>query len=472
MIYRKIFNNKGFQSVEIVVSLALLSLFIPAIIVLQDGTEDMIDRAYNRSLLLKAFASTTVDFFAIHYGTSSRQTISIPNQAISLTLNIDKRKFGNLFDEYVYRLEGLGERAMFSEIRIRSPSDIVSGVPVCSVDYINNYLIGSRKYYEGMNNQTIRPVVKQINLPISSNLIPTAFVISGDMLYTTFDTAEALDPDIIIFDISDSNNPIVLSYLHTGPGLSDLVKYGDYVFGSAASSAYQLHIIDVSSPDNPFLAKRYKLPMPRANSSAPFATSIFLNDKNLYVGTYKWEGQELNVIDIGNPINPNFRYGFETGGKISQIYLLDKSLHLASSDTYQYRMIKTEDGLPTALVSELAPSGYERQEGKVVSVFEDRYYFGRTNGGFNIVDDKEFFEIFGSRELDVPSGVYGIMADRYHVYVLSRERGQELSIFERRNFTLKTSVDISDSVSTMSCSNSSIYLLSATRPTLYEMSFQ
>jgi len=123
-------------------------------------------------------------------------------------------------------------------------------------------------------------------------------------------------------------------------------------------------------------------------------------------------------------------------------------------------------------VSELAPSGYERQEGKVVSVFEDRYYFGRTNGGFNIVDDKEFFEIFGGRELDVPSGVYGIMADRYHVYVLSRERGQELSIFERSNFTLKTSVDISGSVSTMSCSNSSIYLLSATRPTLYEMSFR
>jgi hypothetical protein len=258
----------------------------------------------------------------------------------------------------------------------------------------------------------------------------------------------------------------------------------NYIFAAETSRVAQLQVIGIQSLANLSVVANYKLPLPIASATPPLGSSIFYDKHLVYLGTEKWDGDEFSIIDVSDPLRPVKLGGIETGSKINSIYVRNAVAYVAASDSNQLRVIDVHDSAHPFIVDSFSPSGWERQEGKSLSYFEDRLNFGRTSGGFNIKQDQELFT-WGSttrarvdgisqpdNSQDVSGGIYGIVTDRSYLYAISHDVGRELSV---NDFNLSTSTarrfSLPHQPSAMTCDGSSIYILATDTPVMYSVTF-
>ncbi len=265
-------------------------------------------------------------------------------------------------------------------------------------------------------------------------------------VYLTTDSTISSSPDFYIINIRDPENPLILSSLNTGPGLSAIEVAGPYVFVARASTVSQLQIIDIHDRTNPIVISELKLPLPTSSTTAPFATSIFYHKGYVYLGTTKWNGAEFSVINVDDVRAPIVVGQFETGTLINDIYVRDDIVFLATSDEKQVRVLNISDTSNPTLINSFSPSGWQTQEGKTIEYFEGGYSLGRTVGGFNVLTNYEIYSFITSDEdgsinfdnnirKDIPGGVYGILFRPEMIIILTHMLNKELQIF---NSTLST----------------------------------
>ena len=147
----------------------------------------------------------------------------------------------------------------------------------------------------------------------------------------------------------------------------------------------------------------------------------------------------------------------------------------------QLRTIDISDQTRPLLKSAFSPSGWQRQEGKTLAYFEDSPDLGRTSGGFDIATDHELFDwrlASGTPDIaavlpdsvNIPGGVYGIVADRRHIYAATRNVNQELAIFESSlSTTTATYQSLPVAPQTIVCDGNKLYILAHTAPVIYEI---
>jgi hypothetical protein len=348
------------------------------------------------------------------------------------------------------------------------------------VDFFGKNVVGS---YQSVNINPISISITPIMLPINPLLPLTDLQVRNGIAYVSDDSSTASDPDIFIVDVKDKNNPKVLSSINTGPGIATFAIAGMRIYAAAASVAAQLHIIRMDSLSSLALESKYKLSPPYATATEPIASAIFFDKNKIYLGTEKWDGDEFSVIDISNPTVPIKIGGLETGSKINGIFVRDNLAYIADSDEKQLRIVDVSQPAMPMLTDSFSPSGWSRQEGKRVSSFEGALDFGRTSGGYNITSDYEAFEWASassslsmitspSHSVDIPGGVYGIVTDRSHIYLATRQVNKEFQIFDR---SLSTTTALAYSLpvapQTLTCDGDHLYILAATAPVIYEISF-
>jgi hypothetical protein len=366
------------------------------------------------------------------------------------------------------------------QVNARDPLHIAdsASTPLCSVDFFDKDLVGS--YLSPHSNAiTIIPIM----LPINPLLPLTDFQVRNGIAYVSDDSSTASDPDLFVIDFKDKNNPKVLSSINTGPGIAAFAIAGIRIYAAAASVAAQLHIIRMDSLNSLALESKYKLPPPYATATEPIGSSIFFDKDKIYLGTEKWDGDEFSVIDVSNPLSPIKIGGLETGSKVNNIFVRDGFAYVADSDEKQLRIVDISQSSMPILTDSFSPSGWLRQEGKRVSSFEGALDFGRTSGGYNITSDYEAFEWAAAspsfsmitsprHSIDIPGGVYGIVADRSHIYLATRQVNKEFQIFDH---SLSTTTALAYSLpvapQTLTCDGDHLYILAATAPVIYEISF-
>ena len=463
-------KNKGVIIIDILLALSLAIFFIALITESSFEARSMFDRAKSRDLSLDLFESGT-----------------------STELAIKTHPFGNDIIENDINANGI----LFSLIEPVPFSNHFefSGTPLCSIDFSNKEIVGSYSYMrktgalgipqESNNIEELKlssVSIEPITLPINPLLPLTDLEVRNGTAYVSTDSAIASDPDLFIIDIHDHNNPILLSSINTGPGISSVVLAGKRIFAAAASTANQLHIIHLDSLSLLSLEKKFKLPLPYATATPPFGSSIFYKNGLVYLGTEKWDGDEFSIIDVNNPTIPNKIGGFETGSKINDIFIHDKFAYIADSDHDQLRVLDLNNIANPTVANSFSSSGWNRQEGKTISFFENRLALGRTSGGFDISADHEVFafattssttlEQFSS--LNIPGGVYGIVADRTRLYLATREVDKEFRIMNLE-FGISTSTGITFSLpvapQTITCDNDRLYILAYSAPIIYQISF-
>lgn len=260
--------------------------------------------------------------------------------------------------------------------------------------------------------------------------------VRNSIVYLSTNSSTQSQPDFFIIDSHDPNNLKQISSLDTGPGVSSLVVAGPYVYLANTSSLSQLQIIDIHNRNSPYIISQLKLKLPTASSTPPRSTAIYYKNKFIYLGTNKWDGPELSIIDVSDPLNPTLVGSFKTDTLINDIFVYDNFVYLATSDASQMRILNISDKTDPRLISSFKSNGWEVQQGKVISLFEDTLVLGRTVGGINRINNHEIF-IFSTttdRQLsssnDIPGGVYGLLIRLPFIYIITHSINEEFQVWD------------------------------------------
>ncbi len=501
--------QKGSMLIDLIIALFLGSLFIAIIANNTHISRNLFEKAKTRLSNIALFEDNALSLLN-----------AIPNQvlAIGTTTNIRSRNYGN--DFYLNTLDfGSGTTSLDNFVFIRSKREItdsnsvsnpfinpainpatnlavpVSSVGFCSANYLNSATIGSFDRYTGDRLlglddmfEHIPVSMRKIHLPVDPTFNPTSLVVRNGIAYVSFDSANAGDPDLIIFD-TKSDEANIVGEINTGPGLVDFVLVGKYIYAVAPSQVGQVHIIEQLGQDSLALKSRYKLPLPYATATPPLGSAITFSDDQLFVGTQKWLGDEFNIIDIRDREVPVKTFGYEIDSKVNDILVSNsstKSFVYVSASNINQLLALDISGVDPILVSVFSPEGWQRQEGKAISIFEDSLKFGRTSGGFDLLAEHEYFDFASTSTTTLSSfvstnykgGVYDIIQDQNFSYIISRENNKEFWLIRNSHndepAPLGTSTSMTVSLpivpESMTCDQDKIYIIAKQAPFIYELS--
>lgn len=300
-------------------------------------------------------------------------------------------------------------------------------------------------------------------ISIGANNRSTDIEVRNSIAYITADSAVQSSPDFFIIDTTIPTSTNILSSINTGPGLSSVVTAGPYAYVANLSSLSQMQVIDISNRENPRVISEIKLPLPLASTTPTIGKTIFYRNGFVYLGTAKWDGPELNIIDVFNPYNPSIVGSFETNTLINDIYVVGDRAYLASSDENQLRVLDISNKATPQLIEIFSPSGSQVQEGKVIDYFENQLSLGRTVGGFNITNNHEIFTFSSTSPLaqlnskDIPGGVYGILNRGSLLFLLTHLSGSEFQVFDSNLKNLIFSKSLLSIPVAMTCDWASLY---------------
>lgn len=307
-------------------------------------------------------------------------------------------------------------------------------------------------------------------LPLGNNSMDME--VRNGFVYMTADSNQSSQPDFYIVDAQDQNNIHIVSSINTGPGLGGIELASHYIYALNLGTSYTMAILDMQDRSSPTIVKKYKIPSPNASTTLPIPSSIFYRNGYVYIGTEKWSGKEFNIIDVTKPSDPVFLGSFEIDNIVEDIFIRGELAYIGTPSQKQFRILNISDPKNIYEVSSFSASGFATQEGKVVSFFEDHFLFGRTVGGFNVVNNHEIFSFsttsypLNSQQLtpistsDIPGGVYGILYREPYIYMITGEIGKEFQVWDKDLKNIIYTKDLGFFPRVLSCDNKDIYIIS------------
>ncbi len=497
MTYQKHYNidvgiqyRSGLILADIMVAISLGALFVITITQTFQSSREVFEYAHERNRLMNVYEvheNAFRDMKLYESRTTTLNSDDVGYQRYSTTtIEAYAHWYGN--DRIQTDMHVFSDTGSIHFVNIRSNpftmSDEVAGTALCSVDFTSGSIVGSFGYGQATkpDPQILVPHITPITLPLDPSIPLTHIEVRSGIAYISTDSSRQSDPDVLIFDMHDATHPLLLSGIHTGPGISEISVVGNRIFSAVTSRTAQLQSIHLQDLNTMSIESSYKLPLPYASATPPLGSSLFYDRGFVYLGTDKWDGDEFSVIQVSNPAMPLKISGIEIGSKVHAIYVRDGFAYVAASDQKQLHIIDVHDPSRPFLVDFFSPSGWERQEGKSLSFFEGELQFGRTSGGFNIKQDRELFALSSSTlpyvqhsndySADLAGGVYGIISDRSFLYAISRQGGQEFQIYDRTLATTTvTYIQLPSVPQSLSCDSDSLYVLSASSPVVYHIQF-
>ena len=457
--------TRGIILIDILLALSLSTVFVVIIVGMSLDSRELFERAQERNQLMDVYVQHASEIHDL----MPYQTWSSGNMYASA------RWYGNDRIETDITVMSTSSRQSIHFTLIRAyPFSALSdsqGTPLCSVDFLSG---------QSPQHITITPIF----IPISDAIPLTHLEVRDGIAYISTDSAKSSDPDMVLVDIHDPFHATVLSSIDTGPGIVSFSLAGNRIYAAVDSTSAQLHSIRIDSVNALHLEKKYQIPLPYASATPAVGSAIFFNKNRVYLGTEKSDGDEFSIIDVSNPLSPAKLGGIAIDSKVTDVFVRDSVAYVSDSGQQQFVSVDISDPVHPHVSAFASPSGWSRQEGKVVSFFEDTVNAGRTSGGFNIVSDPELLSwvhasttgvipiSFSSapRSLDISGGVYGIVTDRTHVFVATRQSGKELQIFD---WSLSTSTmnyySLPFQPQSMTCDGSTLYVLGHTASVIYKI---
>ena len=456
MTCRRPYRTDGSLLVDAAVAIAVFAAAVATIASLDASAADALSRADGLRAAIEGYLSVRDGLSALMPGDSISRSTQIGSNAVQISASA--RRYGN--DRIEVDATSTSPAASVSFVAIRSrypaPADDAAGASLCAADD------------EGV--ASVVPII----LPMDPRTPLTSLVVRGRHAYVAADSSERSAADMVVLDIDDPSAPRILAALDTGPGIRGLAVAGRMIFAAAASSVAQLQAVSYDGSSALTLISTLRLPLPTASSSSPIGSAVAYSRGYAYLGTERWDGPELSIIDASDPSDMRVVGSVEIGGKVSAISVDDGIAYLASSGAVQFAAVDVRDPRRPALIASFGPNGWTRQDGRSATAFESAAVFGRTTGGFDIRADHELFAWSGDGALgpsvDIPGGAYGIVVDRSHVVVGGRAFDQEISVYDRSLSSSTASyLPLPVGVASLACDLGTIYALAGTAPAIYRI---
>ena len=443
-------NNicRGFLVLEAIIALGLFSICIFSTIALTFGARRMFKEANERATLLDvayAVAANPTDFASqlssLDYGNNAN--IATFSTSTSLSTSSCNSNCNSNFQSSI-------------SFNIMEPDTFSAyGKDTCppTLDF-------SRKASSSTS----------VTLPIASTDSITDMSVKDGFAYISTNSSKSSDPDLFIFDMSDIQNPKLISSLNTGPGLAALAVAGPYIFAANESSVNQLQIIDIHDRSLPLMVAQAKIPLDIASSTRPNATAIYYDKGLIYLGTEKGDSPELTIWSVADPTHPTLAGRYEIGNKVEKIMVDGSRAYIASSGVNQLMVFDISNPSNPALITTLAPSGWQTQSGQSLDLFQGNLALGRDTGGFNNTNNPEFIlydasGITKDSSFDESGGIYSIVARPPNFLVLTHRSGGQLRS-DNGFGTTTAAYDIPGSPAALSCDWGNIYVASNNSPSI------
>ncbi|KKR62667.1 MAG: hypothetical protein UU01_C0004G0034 [Parcubacteria group bacterium GW2011_GWA2_40_37] len=399
-------QSRGFATLEILIAFMILILCISAVIMVSFGNQSVVvdsqisNEAISKaqSLLEKARADSRFDFNLVNPFLSTALATLLTNPTV------------------------------------------VNGGDTCS-----SVLVGDWK------NPKIENIISFSGfsgIPVGTYALTDIDVFKDKLYVTVGKTSDKTDPTFFVFDILDPSNPTLLGKLDNDidviAGLNSAVVFGKYAFVASASSYSrgQMQVIDLDSMS----VKTFKVPvLDPFGSSEGLGNSIFYDNKTIYLGLTKSNSEnEFNIIDVSDPLNPDYKAGYPVGNAINAIVVRDKYAYIASPNSEELQILNINNpNVPTPAGRFGVGSG----NGKSIWLIGDKIYFGRTTDG----GGGEDFQILNNANsnitlpklggANISSSVNGVIVRDYLSFLLTGTKGtgSKLQIFKTDDLSNITS---------------------------------
>lgn len=403
--------NRGFTIFEIVLAISLFAIFSISIFTLESTV-----------LSLRKSSEMELD--------------NIINDSYDISSSTEILRYGNFTSNYIKENYNI----------------LISDYPKAWGRDNCNDRLDLNSYYEYKNN----------GINIGYNNISSDIESRNEKIYLTANSSKTSDNDFFI--INKINNEFsIVSGIDTGPGVNALEIAGHYAYLANASSQSQLQIVDIIDRENPIIISSLKLPKINASTTLPFANSILYSDETIFLGTTKWMGAELQIIDVSDKNNPSIISSIETNTLVNDIVVYNERLYIGTSDNEQIQIFDIKDLFNPVLIENFSPSGSNVQEVRSIEYHEGDMYFGRTTGGFNSISNHELFYSNESRiinSIDIPGGVYGLLKRGDYILVLTHDLNNELQLWKKDLSKKVKTLILGSKFKKIVCDNDDIYFVS------------
>ena len=297
-------------------------------------------------------------------------------------------------------------------------------------------------------------------LNIDDGNVGTSVVARNKTVYLSANASTSSMPDLYVIDTS-STTPKILSFLDTGPGISEITLSGNYVYAANESLKGQLQIIDVSNPSIPYLVSSYKLPGTYSSSGA-VGLSIFYYKGYVYLGTKKSDTQELWKIDVSDPVHPFAVTSFEVNTSVNSIFAREGKVYLGTPiNNDELMVLDYSSGTLSVMGGFDAPGTVGN--GKSIYQVGTTTYLGRTvdNGEFYILDTSSSSKISSLGFATLKTSIESIFVSSGLALLATNATGkefQEWNVNDPHNPMFQNSIDLGIKPTGISCDNNAVFV--------------
>ncbi len=162
----------------------------------------------------------------------------------------------------------------------------------------------------------------------------------GDMLY--FGTEGPDDAEFYVIDVSDIQNPQVLSSVQIGNDINDTMAFGDYAYLACDVDDRELTIVDVSDPNNATITALVDLP------GTADAEGVYINGDQdvVYVARKQSGDAEVIAVDVSDPYNPQTVGELEYSLGVESLYAAGDYLFVIAQGDEEF-MVYDVSNLPS-----------------------------------------------------------------------------------------------------------------------------
>jgi hypothetical protein len=355
----KIKDQEGFLTLEIILCLALVSIFVSGVFALAFSNQYMAQDGENSAYALRLAHTGIEEALAEGFGFAS-----LPDQV------------NGGFTEHL-QTDWLSDYAKKITSRVSFTSSgrpLVVELNSLVTDWQNS--LGKDTCALELSGDWKSPVLRGV-LSIGANNPATDIDASNGKVYVSTNGATQSMDDFFVVDAGDLEHPSIIKSINTGPGLNSLQVAGDYIFAANSSINGQLQIIKISNPNSPAVMLNVKLP---DAASGGVGSSIFYSNGKVYIGTPKNAGPEFYVYNVQNPLAPYFLGEFEIGSGVNKIYVYGNYAYLATGDVNRFRILDISNPGSIKEVGDFSDVGGTAQSGESLAMLGGQAVLGRAGG--------------------------------------------------------------------------------------------
>lgn len=447
-------NCRGFLLFELITTIAIFAFSITGIFLAYGFIQDTLTSIKMKSEavrlaksdLNRAYALLSKDFYIKEIKSQYTDTYQ---GDIKIGFEDDVSRM--IKSTISYKIKGIVHHVTFQRritdiTQARGKSTCASSFEVEDIDYLSS--------------REIR------NIEFGPTNIPTDIDAVGDYLFISTNSSKATDADLFIVDVLDKYNPILVSQINTGPGLSAIHVVGDYVLAANESINGQLQIIDVNDIYYPILTKTIKIPGIYSDNTT-IGKKIFYDNNKIYLATAKSSIEELHIFDASNISDPIWRSSYEVGAGpnfLTTKHDKDKDLLYVASPTDPEIIILdvSDSSHPFLFDSFDISSGLAN--GKSLDRFDNYLAFGTTvsNNELYILDASQIpIRPLSMRTLG--TSVIDLVYRSEYVFALTSSTTNPFQIFSREDSGIKPISDkifpLEAKAISMDCDKKSFFIL-------------